>query len=1333
MTQDSKGFLWFGMANGLYKFDLISFTKYDLSDNNYSGFPEINVRAILEFSPGNLMIGTNKGLFVFNTTTERYDTIPCRANLPFSSLQIQCMHKQEKGILWIGTSRGLMMLRKKPGTNHEFELIKRFDVSNSPLNAQEIIEITESNGTIWFLTTSDIGYYDHVADKIITYTSYGANSSIIFEDSLTIIQSCFGDGIRIFNAQSKTYESPLLNDMLIESQVRFVYKDQMNKLWVSISNIGILLMDSITQQKNITLISNKNDKFSDLNSNVIYSINESSDGAIWVSTEEGINMIDVKPEIFNSHGYPSRQNPGLIMGVRSLWNTGKGYLWMGTVGDGLFRYDIRTEKITEVPLFQGNNRIGKNIQAILEDSKGNIWLGTEGDGVIKLAYHSSPDLFPNKVLNYRVYPNSFPENSVLNDYVMCLLEDRHKNIWIGTWYGLSLLDSAELAKPDQAAAVIRNFLHDPEDPSTISHNTIMSLLEDREGNILIGTQAGINKLVRSGNSYSFEYDFSSNQGESLTEKKVLDLYQDFSGEIWFSSQDGGICLLNINTGNYQEFNAKNSFHDHIVNSISQDSLGILWLGTNNGLCRFDPVTQSFNMYYTEDGLLSNDFFYRSNCRVNNLLFLGGNKGLTWFNPYEIKPDPVEPNLVFTDFRLFNEPVPIHDKGSPLNKHISVTGDLFLKYNQNYITLEFAALNYRHQDDIHYICILEGLENSWNQLNKEQKITYTNLSPGQYIFKVKAFTTGHRNNISEIQLPITIKPPFWKSVLAYILYVILIIFIIISTYRFFLNEERKKHAIAMERMNAKRIHEMDMMKMQFYTNISHELRTPLTLISVPLETLLNESVSKEKTHSYYQMMFKNVQRLRRLINQLLDMRKIEEGYLKIEWAQGDVIDFIKRIFSNFENYAERRKIDLTFKTSVPQLITFFDSDKLDKVIFNLLSNAFKYTPDNGSISLKVDISSPIQVTDHDKDIEYFEIRITDSGVGIPEESIRNIFKPFHQVKKNKPIGSAGSGIGLSLAKELVDLHKGQISVESVVDKGSTFTVKLPVIKELVEDGSGQKSPEDLLGREIGSETEVFINDPGNQNMRTVVLIVEDNHELRSFIADELRKNYFILQAADGQEGLKLAIEKVPDLILSDVMMERLDGIELCKKLKLDQRTSHIPIILLTARHSEEVKQNSFEIGADDYITKPFNMRLLKTRIRNLIEQRRNLRKLFGLGGDTDLTEITSNKIDAQFLERMNHIIEKNLDNPDFGPVDLASDLAMSKMQLYRKVSALTNQTVYHYIRTLRMNKAAQLLVTSDLLIAEVAYSVGFTEASNFTKTFNQHFKQTPSQFVRENRK
>ncbi|MDP4208821.1 MAG: two-component regulator propeller domain-containing protein [Bacteroidota bacterium] len=1341
MYQDSKGFVWLGMANGLYKFDLNYYVNSSPEKNKINDILNTDIRAIIEYAPGMLLIGTySKGLFIYNTVEEKARPIQINASIDISKFSVRCLHLDKTGVIWIGATNGLYRIKQNRKHSDLFDFLGLINTKNTNLVNDEIPKIMEAKGKVWFLTTSDIGSFTITTKKIQTIPTYYSNSSFCFLDDKKILIGGFGTGLRVLNTESNKIEPYIGGGISNNSDVTEVYKDKDNNLWVGIQDQGLVLLNTKQPNPTPTIISSRIPDFSQLNSNCINQISETKDGVVFVCSDGGVNTLNLKKWLFDSYSctaYNSYTSSVFTYEVRALLNSGDGFLWVGTLGGGLKQFDLITHKFKDIPLTSNGKIIGKTIQSIIRDHKGNLWIGTAGDGVIKFSPNKKSGSPKGPIVNYRVYPQNFPIKTLYNDYIMCLLEDKRSNLWIGTWYGLSLLESSELDKQDQSKAVIKNFLKSHTDPLSVSNNTIMSLLEDKNNNMWIGTQEGLNKIIKTSKGYQFVHDFKNGERSLLSKKEILAMYQSQNGNFWFSTQDGGISLLNPQTGYYKPLNSNDGFIDNIITSISEDKKGNLWLGTNNGLCWFNPASHSYKIYTTEDGLISNDLSFTSKCNINNDLCFGGSRGISIFTPQLLTTVISKPNLAFTDFKLFNRPVAIGSNESPLKQHISFTKSISLKYNQNYITLAFAALNYNQQDEIRYSCIMEGLENTWDNLGKEHKITYTNLSPGHYTLKVKAYNSNDCNNTSCISLQITVKPPYWKTIWAYLLYVILIFYTLYRSYIHFINKEKKDNALALERMNAKNTHEMDLMRLQFFTNISHEFRTPLTLLSAPLESLMKDSPNPEKTQSYYQLMLQNVQRLTRLINQLLDLRKIEEGYLKMEWNQGDIVDFIQKIISNFQNYAGKRNINFEFHTTHPHIFTFFDADKLDKILFNLLSNAFKYTPNEGSISVTIKKVPPAKLPFKGIGNKYIELRITDTGSGIPKDSIEKIFDPFQKVDQNKPIGSASTGIGLSLTRELITMHNGVIMVESEINKGSSFTTYLPVYESCPSEAEHNNKTN--IKKTSSTATECVIEAAEDAEVidssapKPLILVVEDNPDLRVFLTKELQDKYKIDEAPNGVEGMKLAIHNIPDLIISDIMMDKMDGIELCQKLKLDERTSHIPIILLTARHSEDIKLNSYETGADDYITKPFSVKLLKSRIQNLIDQRKNLRLIFSKNLNLDFSTVVTNKVDSQFIEKLMQDIEKNIGNPNFDTELLASNMAMSRMQLYRKVSALTNQTVYNLIRTVRLNKAAELLLTTDIQIAEIAATVGYSEHSSFTKSFTRQFNQTPSQFVREHQK
>jgi signal transduction histidine kinase/ligand-binding sensor domain-containing protein/DNA-binding response OmpR family regulator len=1333
MFQDSKGFIWFGMVNGLYKFDQCSFTSLSSRKSAANSFPETDISSIIEIKPGLLLIGTfDKGLWVYDSELMKTYSVVSDSAVDFSKLNIKCLYKDNSGVIWVGTYKGLYWIKCIGKTLNKFKVQMVANNYCKDCADRDIVNIKESeSGIIWYATMISIGYYNPVTKKNRNIFLYEAISSFEFLGKNKILVGGYGNGLKIVDTEAQTVKKVNIKGISAKSFVTCVYKDADSNIWFGVSNEGLYFIGPDLEKPNLMLVSNKDNQYANLNSNTILQINKSNDGTLWACTEDGINTILLSKNYFQF--YPcniSDRNLTQLVGIRSLINSTKGFLWAGTVGDGLKKFDLTTKTFEKVNLINQGKKIGNFIQTMMLDSRGEIWLGTGGEGVIRYNPDKNSKSLMETMVNYRVFPQSFPTKTILNDFVMCILEDRHKNIWIGTWHGLSLIDSSDVVKTDQSQIVIQNFLNNPMDSLSISNNTIMSLLEDREGNIWVGTKAGLNKIVKTKEGYKFQNHFKSKNGDFLSQRSILCTYQSKNGKIWFSSQEGGLYFLDPGKAIFQELDLDNVFFENIITSIVENEKGELWLGSNSGLCCLDQNNYTFKIYTTEDGLTSNDFLFASNCKAGKNLCFGVNSGLIMFNPLAILYHPFNMNLKFTEFRLFNKTVYPNSNGSPLKHHISIEKNITLKYNQNFFTIFFASINYKRQNEVHYAYILDGLETSWNDLKRENWATYTNLSPGKYIFKVKAFSSNDYTNTSEISLRITIKPPFWKTTGAYIFYLFGLIILLIQTYQFFLRKEKRRNALTLERLNAKRIHEIDLMRLQFFTNISHEFRTPLTLISAPVDTLIKEKPESSKAEPYYHIISRNVQRLTKLIDQLLDFRKIEEGYLKVVWEPGDIVEFTQKTFNTFKYYAEKRNIDFTFQSESPELFTFFDSDKLDKILFNLFSNAFKYTPDKGSIAIKLAEKSvkeiPIQgITD-----QYLEIKITDSGVGIPTEYIDKIFKPFQQVDTNKPVGSKATGIGLALTKEFIDLHNGFILVESKLDNGTTFTIYLPVYKS---NPDGTTKVDSVIFTEDTAELE-YNDVPENierfeeraAGHKPLVLVVEDNTDMRAFLRNELQRCFQIIESNNGKDGLALAIENIPDLVVSDVMMDKMDGIELCRQLKSDERTSHIPIILLTARHADDVKLSGYEIGADDYITKPFNMSLLVSRIKNLIEQRRKLSKRFKKEYGND-KEIVPNKLDSQFLMKLNNFIENNMANPHYEPVMLAKDMGMSRMQLYRKVAAITNETVNSYIRTVRLNKAAHLLLSTDLQIADISLAVGYTEPTNFTRSFLKQFNQTPTQF------
>ncbi|MFQ5797448.1 MAG: ATP-binding protein, partial [Bacteroidota bacterium] len=780
---------------------------------------------------------------------------------------------------------------------------------------------------------------------------------------------------------------------------------------------------------------------------------------------------------------------------------------------------------------------------------------------------------------------------------------------------------------------------------------------------------------------------------------------------------------------------------------------------------------SFKNYYVQDGLQSNEFnlgaYHKSR---SGEMFFGGINGFNSFYPDSIKDNPHIPPLVITGFQIFNESVKISPQGeTPLQKHISVTDEIVLSHKDNVFSFEFAALDYNAPEKNQNAYMMEGFDEDWIYSGTRRFATYTNLDPGEYVFRVRGSNNDGIWNEEGTSVRIIITPPWWQTWWAYTVYVILIVAVLYGIRRFEVNRERLAHDLKLQRFEAEKLREFDQMKSRFFANISHEFRTPLTLILGPLKKLTSGD-SQGDAKEQFRMMLRNGQRLLRLINQLLDFSKLEAGRMSLQARPENIVRLLKSIVSQFASLAERERITLRFVAPHQMITVYLDRDKLEKIMYNLLSNAVKFTPKGGKVSVSVDRSPLTKVTKGGKEgeVEFVEITVADTGIGIPPDCIDKIFDRFYQVDsthrrepapldksspteralfdKAYPTGQEGTGIGLALTKELVELHSGEIHVCSQPGRGSTFIVRLPLGKEQLKKAEiAAETPEAEVVKDSVDYDLIPIEEyetPDAESYHTkeeetpsddrapIVLVVEDSHDMRGFIREILGKAYRVREAGDGVEGFERAVEIIPDLIISDVMMPRMDGFELCHKLKTDERTSHIPVILLTARASGESKVKGLETGADDYLTKPFDARELQIRVKNLIEERRKLRERFSREVTLQPRDIAVSSMDEQFLKRVMDVIEQRMSDPDFSTDTFTKKVGMSRMQLHRKLRALTDHSTGEFIRTMRLKRAAQLLKQHSGTVSEIAYEVGFNNLSYFARCFRDLFGQLPSDYASE---
>lgn len=817
------------------------------------------------------------------------------------------------------------------------------------------------------------------------------------------------------------------------------------------------------------------------------------------------------------------------------------------------------------------------------------------------------------------------------------------------------------------------------------------------------------------------------------------MFKDSKDRLWIGTDGGGVNYYNPITDKFYALNETDKLTDDVIHAIIEDEQGNIWVSTDNGLYKlhfknfelpFTTKNVEVSHYNADDGLASNQFQTNASLRLKNgeLLF-GGINGLTSFFPDRLIKNKIKPQVAFTDFLIRNKPVLVDSAESPLKKSITFSDHVELKYDEGYITIKFAALNFINPEKNQYAYKMEGISgDDWHYSGTQREANYTNLSPGKYTFKVMAANNDGLWNSEPITLKITVLPPWWQTWWAFVIYVVIIYYIALTIYKFQKNRLNLKRELYLEHLEKERQEELHQMKIDFFTNISHEIRTPLTLILGPLEKMLMSSGLNATVQRQLHQVQQNASRLMRLVTELMDFRKAESGHMKLSFSACNIVQFAQEIYLSFQTLAQDKQIDYRFESNVNKLEVFFDKDHLEKVVFNLLSNAFKFTAEKGTIILSVQ-----QVENE------VELKVIDNGKGISKSNVNQLFTRFFQVY-NEDVSTGGYGIGLALSKNIVELHKGTIAVTSDIDdpanRQTTFKVTLPL-------GSAHLDQKSIIPEYMNSDNPAhyYLQSQANhilvphqevlEEVKYTILIIEDNLDLRNFIRESFQSQYKILQATNGLEGLEMALTEIPDLIISDVMMPEMDGLELCRRVKTDDRINHIPVILLTARAAYMHQINGLEKGADAYITKPFSIQVLELNVKNILATKEAGRQKFVREVLLNPQPPTIETPDEKFLHKLMQLIEEHIDDTEFDVTAIVQEIGMSKTVLYKKVQALTNLSVADLIKTIRLKRAASLLAKNQMSIADVAFAVGFSDRKYFSKEFKKQYEMSPSEYINAN--
>ncbi len=1335
--QDHRGFMWFGTRDGLNRFDGYQMVVYKNDPNNVASISDGYITYIYEDRNKTLWIGTINGLNRFdpakNTFTRFQHSAANRASL--SSNHITCISEDKKGRLWITTLGGGINLFN-PAAN-TFMAFRHHAVNPNSLNNDNVNFLLEdSRENCWVGTADGLQLFDRETQHF-TPVPIAVNENSPQNYSIRVIKEykpgslllgTSDNGLILFNSQLNTfrqYQHTITDASSLSSNlIRSILVSRYGTIWTGSVNGGLDLFDPVSGR--FFNYQNKPDDPLSLSQRTVSALFEDNQGNMWIGTHRGgINLYMPNTEKFTLYRQEPNNNSLSYNDVKTFCEDRDGNIWIGTDGGGLNVFNPKKNSFIHYKYDPFNaTTIGSNeVLDIMEDSEGAIWVGTWGGGI---------SLYNKGTNNFTRFVN-IPSRteSISSSYTQKIFEDSKKNLWVATYFGgLNLFNR----KTRQFTRVTQG----RNNQSTLQGNNIVSINEDAEGNIWIGTDdGGLNCL----NSATGEFTHYFNNEEKKPDLRVI--FTDSKGRLWVGQK--GLYLFKPQQNKFVLYTTKAGLGDEFIKGITEDSQGNFWIATSNGITQFNPQSFAFRKYNTADGLQGLEFEANAFLKTKNgQMLFGGVNGFNIFYPQHITINTFVPPVYVTDFRLYDKKIAPAENGSPLQKDISLTGKITLVYRQSTFSFGFAALNYTASENNQYAYMLENWDKNWIDAGKEKKAAYTNVSPGHYVFRVKASNNDGVWNDTGTSIDVIITPPFWATWWFRLLVIVGIASGILLAYRF-------KRKLEIQKLEEQQKEEMHQSQLQFFTNISHEFRTPLSLILGPLEKLQKEDASPVY-HNYYKVMYRNASRLMSLINELMDFRKSESGVLKLHVMPGNVDLFFQEIAEEFSELALQKNIEFTIHRNHKTAEIWFDRQILEKIIINLLSNSFKYTETGGNISVEtldsIDGFTPsfeneLIIRSGYKGKKYIYFKVTDNGIGISKDSIDHLFERYYKVSESH----LGSGIGLAFVKSLTALHKGSIYVFSERNKGTEIIIGIPCARDDYEKNerwpekiTNDKSQEPKERHNVNLESIHTHYDhqpspeqhllPGTDQNQSLILIVDDNEELRHFLRESLEPHYKIIEAADGQEGFIKAKETSPDCIISDIMMPVMNGVEFCRLVKDNIDTSHIPFIMLTAKEALESKIEGTQSGADCYFSKPLSMELLELTIRNMLRQRQKLKERYLNDQYAEAKDLVNSAKDKQFITTLIETIELHISDPDMDIDYICTKIGMSRTKLYNKIKSLTGQSIGEFIRTIRLKKAAQIMTHQDIPITEVMVHVGIQTQSYFTKAFKQEFGKTPTQFLKE---
>lgn len=1305
IIQDKQGFLWFATGDGLNRYDGHNFKIYRNDPSDPTTLSGSEIFTVAQDDEGNLWVGTrNSGLNKIELATGKITRItkgPGGQDLSNSNIpSILNIGKGRMGVAVLGVGYLVYDIRTNQVISAESEWKNTI--------VKEVVRLFKhSSGTVWMGTRTGYLVSQLNAHSFIPY-QFGANNNrvrALFETKNgDILVGTDGRGIYRFTPKTQQFKvvfyqasDPLSRQNIVTS----IAKDALQNLWIGTDN-GVYKLNG-EDFKSYTNIPSNPDPELGLSSNSVMSLFTDANQNTWVGTwEAGLNISFFQKPRFAVLRYKPNTLQGLLSNkVSTLLADGDQGVWVGS-NVGLSYFNHKSGQVTHYLQSASSNKLNStetyDVNFIHPSGDGGVWVGLWGKGI---------NLFTKER-----QLKDYPFKPGVREANFNTLENFNSEFLLGT-QGMGVVAFNPMTKQYRvpfAELGKKNFLN--------KSIAAIRVLNGKE--IWVGT-VGFGLYVFDVSNRKLRHYVKSAEIGALSYNHVNKIYQDRQKRIWVMTQGGGLNqYLGAGKG-FKVFTVNNGLGSNSLRGMVEDAKGDMWFSTNGGISKMDGKTLKFVNFEEADGLQGKEFMTNAVAKNSqNWLFFGGVNGLNYMKSDSLRMRLDVPPVYFTKLKIFNKEVEAGEDNSPLRVDILSTKHLVLQPNQSVFSLDFVALEYQRPKNNRYAYYLEGFENEWNLVGTQRTVTYTNLSPGDYIFKVKASNSDGIWAEKPYELKITVLPPWYRTWWAYVLYVVLLAAVIYAFIREVQVREAFRTDLRLKEIEKERIQELEQVKTHFFTNISHELRTPLTLITSPLEKyfLSNASLNKDqktKINSIYQ----NAQKLLRLINQLLDLSKIESGNVQPVVEKHDLVRQLHSIKQSFDAYAQQKQIKLKWDAPVESLFVYYDADIIEKCVTNLLSNAFKFTPEDGIIGIRLELHKVYKGAS--ESINRVSIHVSDTGKGISAEHRQHIFDRFYQIPEK--VDRVGTGVGLSLCKELIEVHRGSIEVQSDLGAGSDFKIQLPVTLEAFDPGwvkSGSKEVKELQSQLVDSAQVI-------QQEKQILLIVEDHAEMRAFIREIFEGTFQVIEADRGETGLEMALTYLPDVVITDWMMPGMSGVNLCKQIRKNAKTSHIPVVILTSKSSQESQIEGMQSGADDFISKPFHADILELRVAKLLEAKERLRKSWQ---DSVLNQDLQQAFvfEDEFLSKATQVVIEHLEEADFDVEHLEQAMDMSKMQLYRKLKMLTSLAGNEFIRSIRLQQARLLLEKGSLNVSEVAYQVGFNDPAYFTRAFKKQYGHSPKTFI-----